>query len=164
MKIFKMVLLTGILLLMNFSLAFGEVNISVDESKVGNLIYRIQRDGVFCIEDGSIFYLVDYNGNIVDEVKSKDSMVVFENVHFGNYTLEYNNGELKYDIVVDKSYLDSQHIVKVIDISEEKEKLDYLNNKNNLPSTGIESNKLNIAFIILIIGFALFKKRKEVMQ
>lgn len=164
MKVFKTILLTGILLLMNFSLAFGEVNISVDESKVGNLIYRIQRDGVFCIKDGSIFYLIDTNGNTVGKVESKDSMVIFENVPFGNYTLEYNNGELKYNISLDKSYLDSQHIVKIIDIDEEKEKLDYLNNKNNLPITGIESNNLNIAFILIIIGTTLFRKRKEVMQ
>lgn len=163
MKLFKIVILSGFLLLTNFSLAFGEVNISAEESIVGNLIYEIRENGEPCLEDGSLISLKNSRDIVIDEEKTVNSTIIFENVPFGNYTLDYNNGELTYDVTVDKEYLETQHIVKIINIEEEKEKLDYLNNKNNLPSTGVESNRIGIAFILIIVGIALFSKRKEVM-
>jgi len=160
-KVFKTALITGILLLMNVSLAFGGVNVNIDirATKVANLLYTIQKDGVSCIEDGSIFYLIDANGSTVGKVESKDSSIAFENIPFGEYTLEYD-GILNYKIVVDEDYLDSQHIYKIINIITEKEKSDYL---NNLPITGVESKRLNIAFILIVVGITLFRKRKEVV-
>ncbi|MDU3546446.1 MAG: LPXTG cell wall anchor domain-containing protein [Clostridium sp.] len=164
MKIFKTFILAAFLILINISLAFGEVNISVEESKVSNLIYEIEKDGVPCIKDGSIFYLKNSEGVIIAKTKSEASIIVFENIPFGDYIIESDDKDFSYNISVNKDYLDSQHIVKIIDIGKEDKELES-NNVNNLPSTGIESNTISIAFIIIVIGIyiTLFRKRKEVV-
>lgn len=164
MKILKIFILATFLILTNISLAFGEVNISVEESKVSNLIYEIEKNGVPCIKHDTIFYLKNSEGVIIAKTKSEGSIIVFENIPFGNYIIESDDMAFSFNISVNKEYLDSQHIVKIIDIGKEDEELES-NNVNNLPSTGIESNTISIAFITIMIGIyiTLFGKRKEVI-
>ena len=118
-----------------------DIQLSIQSSNVANIYYQIYGNGK-PIYDDLEFVLINREG-MQYEIKAKESILFLKNVPFGNYELILLNKPFTYQLTIDKQYLNTQHLLKRIDLY-----------KNHLtPNTSDDSN---IIFYISLLGITSF--------
>lgn len=131
----------------------SEVKITIEESEVANLYYRVVRKKKELQEDIP-FIIQDEQGNKIYQGKTINSVLYVENVPFGKCEIIFWNDEnSSFEIFINEEYVKEQHILKTLEL--------YQLEKTVKTGDMAENRIIRYGFmeILLIAGCVFYEKK-----